>query len=583
MTTTAPPASPAPTGQSEQVGLSRTADGQPIPLATERNRKRIQLEDPFIGWVSSIAVALLALFLRLWKLGTPHEFLFDETYYAKDAWSLLHFGYARSYVDGDKANAAILAGHPDGLWKDSASMAVHPDVGKWLIAAGEKAFGMDPFGWRIAAAIVGSLMILVMCRLVRRLTGSTLLGVVGGLLLTFDGLQYVLSRTALLDIFVAFFVLLAVHCHVADHDWYRARLTRLTASSGGQITTGSGPVVPLIWRPWLIAAGVTWGLACGTKWEAVYPMAAFGIMTWLWSAGARRSFGVRGALLRSAVVDGVPAFFSVIGVALVVYVASWSGWLVHAHQYEKDLSSNQYTQYTGQGHCDGTTYVSEHPDGKARWPTATEPDASGPGEVIQSLRSLWYYHQDVYTFHTDFLNCSTHIYASKPSGWLLLNRPVGVDADTKIQPGTQGCDAPAGTDCLRIITLLGTPALWWGGALALLAAAALWVGARDWRFGVAVVGTLSTWLPWLQYDDRPIFSFYAVLTIPFLVLAITLLMGRALGASSAPTPRRTAGVIVSGAFFMLVLLNFAWFWPIYTDQLLTHREWLNRMWFSRWI
>ena len=56
------------------------------------------------------------------------------------------------------------------------------------------------------------------------------------------------------------------------------------------------------------------------------------------------------------------------------------------------------------------------------------------GEVVQSLRSLWYYHQDVYTFHTHFLNCSTHTYASKPSGWLLLNRPVGVDADTGILP-----------------------------------------------------------------------------------------------------------------------------------------------------
>ncbi len=157
----------------ERDGLSRTADGRPVPSATERARSRIRGEDPFVGWVASLAVTLLALFLRLWKLGTPHEFLFDETYYAKDAWSLLHFGYARDYVDGDKANAAILAGHPDGLWKDTASMAVHPDVGKWLIALGEKAFGMDPFGWRIASAIVGSLMILVMCRLVRRMTGST--------------------------------------------------------------------------------------------------------------------------------------------------------------------------------------------------------------------------------------------------------------------------------------------------------------------------------------------------------------------------------------------------------------------------
>ncbi len=193
-------------------------------------------------------------------------------------------------------------------------MAVHPDVGKWLIAAGEKAFGMDPFGWRIAAAIVGSLMILVMCRLVRRLTGSTLLGLVGGLLLCFDGMQFVLSRIALLDIFVAFFMLLAVHCHVADRDWYRARLDRLTADSGGHVANGTGPVRALVFRPWLIAAGVSWGLACGSKWEAAYPLAAFGLLTFFWSAGARRSYGVRSALARSVLADGVPAFLSVVGV-----------------------------------------------------------------------------------------------------------------------------------------------------------------------------------------------------------------------------------------------------------------------------
>jgi len=582
VTTAAPERTgPDPSGQPDS--LSRTADGRPVPSATDRARTRRSLEDPFVGWVGAVAVTVLALFLRLWKLGTPHEFLFDETYYAKDAWSLLHFGYARDYLDGDKVNSAILSGDTSDQWKDTASMAVHPDVGKWLIAAGEKAFGMDPFGWRIAAAIVGSLMILVMCRLVRRMTGSTMLGLVAGLLLSFDGMQFVLSRIALLDIFVAFFLLLAVHCHVADRDWYRARLARLTSETGGTVTSGTGPVRALLFRPWLVAAGVTWGLACGSKWEAAYPLAAFGLLTFFWSAGARRAYGVRSAFAKSVLVDGLPAFLSVVGVALVVYTATWTGWLVHADKYEQDLSSTQYTKYSGQGHCDGTSYVSDNPNEDARWPTATEPDASGPGEVVQSLRSLWYYHQDVYTFHTHFLNCATHTYASKPSGWLLLNKPVGVDADTKIQPGTQGCDAPQGSDCLRVITLLGTPALWWGGALAVLAAAFLWVGARDWRYGVAVVGTLSTWLPWLQYDDRPIFIFYAVTTVPFMVLAITLLMGRLLGASSAPTPRRTAGVIVSGAFFVLVLLNFAWFWPIYTDQLLTHKEWLDRIWFSRWI
>ena len=58
----------------------------------------------------------------------------------------------------------------------------------------------------------------------------------------------------------------------------------------------------------------------------------------------------------------------------------------------------------------------------ARWATAKEADKDGVGEVIQSLRSLAYYHRDVYRFHTHYLNCSEHTYESKPSGWLLLNR-----------------------------------------------------------------------------------------------------------------------------------------------------------------
>ena len=67
------------------------------------------------------------------------------------------------------------------------------------------------------------------------------------------------------------------------------------------------------------------------------------------------------------------------------------------------------------------------------------------------------------------------------------------------------------------------------------------------------------------------------------MLALTLAMGTLIGPSTAPSPRRTVGVVVSGSFFVLVLLNFAWFWPICTDELLTHSEWLDRIWFARWI
>jgi hypothetical protein len=288
-------------------------------------------------------------------------------------------------------------------------------------------------------------------------------------------------------------------------------------------------------------------------------------------------------VLRSAVVDGIPAAVHLVMVAFVVYVATWTGWLVNAHQYEEHLSSTQYTKFTGSGHCEGDSFVSENPDEDARWPTATEPDASGVGEVVQSLRSLWYYHPDGYAVHSHFLDCSSHTYASKPSGWLLLNRPVGVAADVDIKPGTQGCNTPEGSDCLRQVLLLGNPTIWWAGVVAVAFALVMWVGARDWRFGLCVVGVASTWLPWLLYDDRPIFSFYAVLTLPFVVLALVLTMGKLIGPSTEPSSRRTLGVILSGTFFILALLNFAWFWPIYTNQLLTHTEWLDRIWFSRWI
>jgi dolichyl-phosphate-mannose-protein mannosyltransferase len=545
------------------VGLSRNAAGRAVPSAWERARGRLRLEDPIIGWSAALGITLLAFFLRVWKLGTPRAFSFDETYYAKDAWSLLHHGFAQVYVSD--ANEKILDGTTTGIWKDEASMVVHPEVGKWLIAVGEHFFGMDPFGWRIASAVVGSLMILVICRLARRLTGSTALGCVAGLLLCFDGLQFVLSRLALLDIFLAFFLLCAVAALVNDRDWFRAKMARLSPEPVAD-ERGFGPVRGLLFRPWLLTAGICFGLAAGTKWTALFPMAAFGLLAWAWSWGARRSFGVRWPVPKSALVDGVPAFLQIVVVAFMVYVATWTGWLLHAHDYERDLSSTQYSSYAG---------------GKD-WPTASQPDAEGLGEVRQSLDSLWHYHRDVYMFHTHFLDDSEHTYQSKPSGWLLLNRPVGVDADVDIKPGTQGCNAPAGSDCLRQVLLLGTPVLWWGGSLALIFAVVMWVGGRDWRFGLTVVGVGSTWLPWLMYDDRPIFLFYAVATLPFLVLALTLTMGKLIG-PAAPTPRRTAGVVVAGSFFVLVLLNFAWFWPIYTDGLLTHSEWADRIWFRRWI
>jgi dolichyl-phosphate-mannose--protein O-mannosyl transferase len=324
-----------------------------------------------------------------------------------------------------------------------------------------------------------------------------------------------------------------------------------------------GPLRGLWVRPWRLLAGVLFGLAVATKWNALFPLAAFALLVWAWDAGMRRSHGVRWAWLRSALVDAVPAFVHLVVVAFVVYLVSWTGWLLNAEAYEEHLSDTQYGAY---------------------WGSYLEKDADGfVPEATQSLRSLWNYHQDVYTFHRTGLLDSEHVYASDPAGWLVLNRPVGVQADLDIRPGTQGCDAPKDSDCLRQIILLGTPALWWGGLLALGYAAFAWVARRDWRYAIPIVGVLSTWLPWLRFDDRPIFSFYAVTTIPFTVVAVTLLLGRLLGGPRTSYRRRVVGTVLAGTFVVLVVVNFAWFWPIYTGELLTKAEWMQRIWFRGWI
>ena len=226
------------------------------------------------GWIVTLIIGAIAFVIRFVNLGYPNKLVFDETYYAKDAYSLLKFGYERDWPSN--ANSKIITGDVD-VMNDTASFVVHPPLGKWLIATGEQLFGMNSFGWRFASLIFGVLLIMVTIRLVRRVSKSTLIGGLAGILLTFDGLEFVMSRTALLDVFMAFFLVTAVACLVADREWFRNRLAgylerREIADLGGRF----GPA--LVLRPWRIASGISFGLALGTKWNALFPLAAFALL-----------------------------------------------------------------------------------------------------------------------------------------------------------------------------------------------------------------------------------------------------------------------------------------------------------------
>ena len=117
-------------------------------------------------WGGPIAVTLLAAVLRLVRLGDPRSLVFDETFYVKDAWTLLHLGYEASWPDN--ADKAFNAGNVD-IYTNNGSYVAHPPLGKWLIALGLRVFGaQDTVGWRISTAIVGILAVFLLVVIARR-------------------------------------------------------------------------------------------------------------------------------------------------------------------------------------------------------------------------------------------------------------------------------------------------------------------------------------------------------------------------------------------------------------------------------
>ena len=507
--------------------------------------------DRMIGWIVTGVITVLAFFLRWVKLGFPSEIMFDEIYYARDAWSVWKFGYEGAWEgDDDAVKAMVALGDDSALNGSVAEWAVHPPVGKLLIGLGEHMFGLNSFGWRFMPLVFGTLLVFLTIRLGRRLSRSTLIGGMAGLFITVDGLSFVMSRIALLDIFEAVFILAGVACVVADRDYFRQKLAdHIQTLPGGTLDGKPGP---FIFRPWLIVSGLMFGLACGTKWNAVYPLAVFGILVVIWSVSARRLAGTRSAWPMSLVKDGIPAFISMVIVGVLIYLASWIPWLSTSGGYDR-----------GWGAQNQDSWVVRH--------------------FGTALGSLWHWHVDTYDFHTgEYMATVTHVYSSNPWVWPFEGRTLGIYAQNGIAQGEQGCAASGADTCLRVITSLGTPLLWWAACLALIAGLVWWLAGMDWRFGVAVLGTCSTWVPWIFTGRGAMFSFYSITMIPFMAIGLAMALGVILGPRNGGQ-RRQSGAVIVGAIVALIVLDFAFIYPVLTAELMTRTQWQWRMWLPGWV
>jgi dolichyl-phosphate-mannose--protein O-mannosyl transferase len=527
------PAPPA-TDQAGRLSALRARLAPPMP------------DDRLWGWLGPLLVTAFGTFLRFDRLRVPRALTFDETYYAKDAWSILNHGVELNLVS--KANDIIQAGHTNIFAPCNGTSAcgeyvVQPEMGKLLIAAGEWMFGLNSFGWRISSVVFGSLAILLMCRIARRLTRSTLLGCIAGMLISLEGLEFVLSRTGILDIFLMFFVLAAFGCMVIDRDVSRVKLAeRLARSPGGD---GQGPRLGI--RRWRVAAGIFLGLAVATKWNAAWYILGFAALGTAWDIGARRTAGltsfVRGAFTRDAV--WLPLTFIVI--PLAVYLASWSGWFATSTGYDRN-----YAQLHG---------------------------VNTP--VISALYSLYEYHMQAVSFGMGLR--APHPYQSQPWDWLLVTRPVAFFYECYTGPvagPSHYCPSGyTGQQWSQEVLAIGTPAIWWGSMLALVFCLGWWLLHRDWRVGAVLLGVLAGWGPWFALVSRTKFYYYALEFEPFLILSIVLCLGLILGPATASVLRRSIGAGIVGAYLLCVLLMFWYFYSILAGKVIPYQDWLSHMWY----
>lgn len=480
---------------SSQAGTAAPALESPQPRTREQLRAVLGLPSRLPsrvvtrnGWIATVVTTLIAAFTRLWNLGSPHEIMFDETYYVKDAYSIWHLGYEGTWAQN--ANASFVRGNFSTL-SPEASFVVHPPLGKWLIATGMELIGpASSWGWRLAVALAGIATVFLLCRLVWRLFPSPLLVGLAGLFLAIDGVGITESRIGLLDGFIGFFALAAVYCIVRDRQSQRERIARLLEG------TTEGALAPKAgWRPWMISAGVLLGCACSVKWSGLYLLATIGIMTVIWDGTALRAVKAKVWKLETLVSRGWGNFMRLVPVAGVTYLLSWFGWFMNPSAYKHGWAA------------------AERAAGRGSW-------------LPDSIADFIEYHRAIYKFHVGL--STPHSYMAKPSGWLLQMRPTSFywQSNDTLGADAYQCDT---RNCVRAITSIGNIPIWWAAFVAVFVVVAYVALKRDWRGWVVLAGYIGLYLPWFMYWDRTIFTFYTVAFVPFVVLALTVALGWGIG------------------------------------------------------
>lgn len=472
-------------------------------------------------WFIATAFVIVGLLLFFPFLSRPPTYIYDEVYHGFTAAELAH-GNRNAYMFSTPM--------PAGAAKGTAYEWSHPAFAKLPMQVGILLFGDNAFGWRFMEAIWGALGVGVMYGLGRVLFDRTT-AVLGAGLLLIDGLWFVQSRTAMNDVYLVTWIMLAyllfgVYLQTASRRrWW-----------------------------WLLGAGTAIGLAVATKWSALYSYGLLGLVAGLRELRIvlkheRELPGALGALVAAFIL--LPAAMY-IGSYVQFFAMGWS------FQNWRDL---QYQMWYYHSHLTAT-----HEWGSRWW---TWP---------LLIRPVWYYVG--YTSDTTIAN--TFATGNPAVWWLFLPamfyclyqwfegraRLIGVGLTVL---GFAGYGLFGLLDTLNIVHV---PLILWGifflPAVGFIFAEAWGGRVHEIGLGLILLGFFGQWIPW-YVSPRVSFFYHMLPSVPFGCLGIVYAL------QHLRLPRR-----VAVGYLAVAALTFLFFYPHFTSWVIPKAYSNLQYWLPTW-
>ena len=280
--------------------------------------------------VAAALIGIAAQALFSYRLTTPSTLMFDETHYVPAARTLLALG--------GPANIE------------------HPLLAKELIAAGIVLFGDNSLGWRALSTLAGTGTVLAVFAILWLMFGRVRTAAIGAVLTMLNFTVFVQARIAMLDGFMAAFLLAGIAALL----WAMRGTPRQA------------------WRRWVLGSALL-GLAVAAKWAAVpfvaYAAAGFVALRLIDARARGRSVYAAlngGGQRHWAGMAAVPAILVLGTVSIAVYFATFAPTFFY---HVQPLALHDLLPFQARMYAQQTQVLPPHPyqSGWWSWPLMVRP------------------------------------------------------------------------------------------------------------------------------------------------------------------------------------------------------------------